>query len=125
MRTLAPAAALFLLLAACASAPTRPQAGASPTEAVTLRVHNDNWADVTVFLVREGVGIRLGIVDGLGAHTFRVSSAHLGSGSGLALRLETRASRLAFTSLPFDARPGQRVEYRFEASPRPSSPSVF
>jgi hypothetical protein len=67
----------------------------------------------------------LGVVEGLGTRSFRLSSAHLGPGHSLALRMETRLPHAAFTSAPFNVRPGQRIEYRFEASPRPSSPSVF
>jgi hypothetical protein len=118
-------AALALLLGACAPAATTLRAGAMPSEAVMLQVRNENWADATVYLVREGVGIRLGTVAGLSTRSFRLSSAHIGAGHSMALRMETRLPHAAFTSSLFNVRPGQRIEYRFEASPRPSSPSVF
>jgi hypothetical protein len=90
----------------------------------TLTVDNNNWAQVTIYVVRSGMRTRLGQVAAMGSETFRLHPT-LVSGTG-EMHIEARplASRHAFTSQRVLVSPGQRIELRLENNLNLSSFSV-
>jgi hypothetical protein len=87
---------LTMLFAACATAPRSAHdpmtAPAVPADGVRVVVQNQNWEAMTVFLVRAGSPIRLGIVDGLSTRTLRVPASYFGNSGDVELMGQTRIS---------------------------------
>lgn len=77
-----PARIAFLLLVpatlgcSLGTAPSPFTTGPEPgTEASTVSVNNPHWADLTIYLERDGTLHRLGTVQGMTSATFRVPTA--------------------------------------------------
>src|SRR5687768_9327362 len=66
---------------ACAPMASNTNAGGMATERTTMVVENNNWSDMTVYILRDGVRTRLGAVSSMSRSTFVLSNAML-SGSG-------------------------------------------
>lgn len=90
---------------------------ASASARIEVRVENQQFEDLTVYLVRRGVPLRLGVAEGYGTRTFRVPPALYGDGMDLLLRAEAIASRQRFESPLFHAEPGP--VYRWTVHNRP------
>lgn len=78
-----------------------------PARAVTIQ--NNNWLDVVVYVVRNGIRQRLGTVSGLGTETLRLPSNVSPDGT-VSFLLDPIGSTATHTMYPVYAGPGQRIE---------------
>jgi hypothetical protein len=74
-----------------------------------VRVMNQNWMDVTVFVVRGATRTRIGFVNALSEATFPLSAAAAPDGS-LRLLLDPLGSAGTYMTEAIAVRPGQQVE---------------
>jgi hypothetical protein len=103
-------AAAALLLAACA--PSAMSGGGNPKAEytpATVSVENQNWSDVTVYLVQGSSRIRLGMVTSMGSASFRVPRGMEAYAGQLRLLADPVGSSHMFLSEAVQIRPGQRV----------------
>jgi hypothetical protein len=102
--------AMTLLLAACA--PSAMDDASGPNTAprpATVSVENDNWADMTVYLVNGTSRIRLGLVTGNSSATFRIPRGAENFPGQMRLLADPIGSAHVFLSDAVQIRPGQRV----------------
>lgn len=111
-------------LGGCASKGPPGEAGADP-ERTTLTVENNNWNDMTVYVLRDGVRARLGSVPALGSSTFRLPDALIGGSGEVRLMADPLGSSARFTTQPIHVMRGQRVRFRLENNVQLSSYFVF
>ena len=95
------------------------------TERTTLTVENNNWQDMTVYVVRDGMKARLGSVAALGRTQFRLPDAMIGGTGELRLMADPLGSTSRFTTQPIVIMPGQRVRFRLENNVQLSSYFVY
>lgn len=92
------AALVLALLAGCVTGGQgNDTADTTLDRAPRIRVHNDNWANVTVYAVREGLKIRLGTVTTGRSATFELP-AMMRHAADVRLRVEPLASSAAYVS---------------------------
>ena len=111
------AVAVIVLATGCAGQGTAGGSG-SPRqrpEAATVVVSNNNWMDMSIYLVRAGTSIRLGAVTSMETRRFRLPLLAAGA-SDNALRAEPIGSRTTHTSEPLVIGPGDELEWRLEAN---------
>jgi hypothetical protein len=116
--------ALAAVLGSGACAPLT-QSAAGPETRATLLVENNNWADMNVFLVRDGMRTRVGSVPSLSRSLFVLSDAMVGGAGELRLLADPIGSSQVFVSQPIHVQPGQQVRFRLENNVQLSSYSVF
>lgn len=124
------AALMTLAVGACSQATTTSgsQAAAPSASAqesgIEVRVENQNWNDMRIYVIRDGTAHRLGSVVTFGAKSFRVASTDL-SGAGT-VQLEARAlgSRLIKTSQPIQVHGGDVVTWTLKNNLGTSSITV-
>ena len=118
MSALARRSRFILLTCALASAggcaPAR-MGRESGAHAIPIRVENEQFEQVTIYVLRATVPIRLGVVDGFQARTFHVP-AGVGFSHTLVLRGELRISRQSQVSPPFDLGLGQGATWTLRRS---------
>ena len=115
-------AALLLALGAGCAAREKPSLGKPPPPAV-VRVANNGFADVTVYVVQSGVRWRLGTVTGLSRQRFTLRpSIH---GGDVYLLADPIGGARAYRSPRVRVQPGQAVELRLHATLGMSSISVW
>jgi hypothetical protein len=118
--------AALLGLAACAPAAGTSGAADGPApEATVVRVANNGWADVTVYLLDGGMRRRLGMVTGLSSQTFRLPPAAVSSARPLQLLASPVGGSSSFVSTPWRVSPGQAIAMRVNQSLSMSTVSVF
>ena len=100
--------AATLLLAACSSArPSRPAPGTE--EVTTLRVDNQSFVDMTVYVINGGQRVRLGLAVGKTMSAFTIPARIVGSGRDLSFLADPIGSDRTGTSNQLYVRAGQRV----------------
>jgi hypothetical protein len=119
MRILNPVAVLLmaaLATGACASTGTRAPGtlGARDASTATVRVTNNNWSNVTVYVVNNGMRVRLGDVTSMQSSTFRVPQALMRATGDLQLLVSPLASNEVYVTPGFTVLPGQEVEFNIE-----------
>lgn len=80
-----------------------------------IRVTNNNWSDMTIYLVRSGSQQRLGTVTSQTTRTFTVP-AHLVSSNRVHLMADPIGSSRTVSSAPLLITGGQTAEWRLENS---------
>ena len=120
-RTLMKLAAAALLAGGCAYGnTTMPDAvleGAEVDDDRTLiRVTNNNWADMTIYLVRSGSQRRLGTVTSQTTRTFVVPAYMMSSSNRVHLMADPIGSSRTVTSAPLLINSGQTAEWQLENS---------
>lgn len=119
-------AALLLAPAAC-----RPHRGAGDEISAAdqgefvLRVINNYYLDVTVYLVRGAERVRVGMVTGNTRQDFVLPGRLLGTGGQISLLGDVSTSHEIVRSSPVLASRGQFVEWRLETVLRNSSVTVY
>ena len=83
---------------------------------VTLEVTSANWMDARVYLVRDGLVTRLGLVGGPGKATFTLPKVATTPGESLQLWVEPIGTRESYLSQPFTVDPGDVVRLQIENS---------
>lgn len=81
-----------------------------------VRVTNNNWSDMTVYLLRDGLRRRLGTVTSQTTDTFVVPTYLMTTSGRVHLLADPIGSRNAFASPPIIINPGQRAEWQLENS---------
>ena len=105
-------AGLTLVLAGCAL--TGPTSHDYAPQRTTVLVQNRGWESVQVSVVRAGVPLRIGSVQGLSTRLFVLPPAIMGSGLDLHLRGTRRISGEIFDSQRIDIVPGDRANWVIE-----------
>jgi hypothetical protein len=123
--------ALRLILALLAPVIATPGCGffssrdpSPPSSEVSVEVENQNWSDITIYLMAGGLPQRLGMVTALSNATFVVSPQRLNTTHPLRLRALPVAGR-AFTSEPILVQPGQAITWTLRNDLDTSSISVY
>lgn len=100
--------ATALLLGACSSSrPARPAAGTE--EVTTLRVDNQSFVDMTVYVLNGGQRVRLGLAVGKTMSAFTIPARIVGTGRELSFLADPIGSDRTGTSNQLYVRAGQRV----------------
>jgi hypothetical protein len=94
-------------------------------ERTVLSVENNNWQDMTVYLVRDGVRARLGSVPALGRSSFTLPDALIGGSGEVRLMADPLGSSSRFTTQPIHVMRGQQVRFRLENNVQLSSYFVY
>ena len=99
-------------------------AGAVAAEgAITVRVQNENFADMNVYVVSEGLATRLGTVTGLTSSTFTLDPSFAPS-SELRIVATPIGGNGRASSGALVVQPGQTIDFRIASILRQSSASV-
>lgn len=119
MRMLNPAAVLLLaalVSGACASAGPRAHSSMRIVDesTATVRVTNNNWSNVTVYLVYSGMRTRLGDVTSMRTERFRIPREFTVAAGSVQLLVSPLASNESYMTPSFSVQPGQQVEFNVE-----------
>ncbi len=136
MRTLRIAVAVssLALSAACVSpggsleqgyAPGAVEASPVRRAPATVRVTNNNWADMNVYLVRGTARFRLGTVSSMSTQIFRVPAGAMGGVGGLRLLADPIGSSNGFLTPAVHVSAGERVDFDIQNQLPISSVSVW
>ncbi|HMA42194.1 MAG TPA: hypothetical protein VKP10_19175 [Gemmatimonadales bacterium] len=90
-----------------------------------LRVINNHYLDVTVYLLRGAERVRVGIVSGNSRQDFVLSGRLLGPGGQISLLGSVSTSNAVVRSNPVLVGRGEFVEWRLESVLRNSSVTVY
>lgn len=127
MITLRAALGSLLILCAlggCTSSKSMRGTRPAPISSV-IRVANNNWSDVTVYVLRAGNRVRLGTVTSMGASVFRMPDTLLRSSGSVQLVVDPIGSRHVFVTPSIQFFPGQEIEFQVENHLPTSSVSVW
>lgn len=116
----------FLSLGGCAAnsgAQGGPVIGA--TDEARVQVSNHNWADMTVYVIRNGMRQRLGTVTSMASRVFRIPPTLVNASGDLRLLADPVGSTHTYTSSSVHVWPGQTVDFKIENHLAISSVSVF
>ena len=113
-RTLLAVASVTLLAGGCAHNSRAMDDAGSVDERTVLRVTNNNWADMTIYLLRSGMRQRLGTVSSQSSQTFIVPSHAISSSSEVYLVADPIGTMRTYTSEPIVFYPGQTAEWQLE-----------
>lgn len=124
-----PLLVVIVVTAACACAPGGlggvEDGVPAPPRQVYVEVENNNWADVVVYGVRNGVRTRLGTVTSMGRERFVLPAGLLGGGADLRLLADPIGGATPYLFPPVLVQRGQRIELRLENNLRMSSVAVW
>lgn len=90
-----------------------------------LRVINNHYLDVTVYLLRGAERVRVGIVSGNSRQDFVLPGRLLGTAGQISLLGDVSTSNQVVRSTPVLVERGQFVEWRLESVLRNSSVTVY
>ncbi|HSJ32298.1 MAG TPA: hypothetical protein VK933_12735 [Longimicrobiales bacterium] len=79
-----------------------------------VHVTNNNWSDMTIYLVRDGSRQRLGSVPSQSSHSFAVPTHLIMSASRVHLLADPIGSSKTFLSPALMLSPGQKAEWQLE-----------
>ncbi len=91
---------------------------------VSVHVENNNWSDITVYLVTGGLPQRLGMVTSLSEARFAFPYLRLNTGGSVRLRAVPIAGR-PYTSETILVQPGQEITWRLQNDLDTSGLSVY
>lgn len=119
---------LALGTAACASArgPEKPRLGKEPVvPRAVVHVSNNNFADVTVYVVQSGMRLRLGTVTGLSEQRFRLPRRFAVDAGDLVLVADPIGGFQAYRSPAVRVQAGGKVDLRVHPTLSMSTVSVW
>jgi hypothetical protein len=93
--------------------------------AATVEVENNNWADMTVYVLRGGSRVRLGMVTSMGKSVFRIPASLLNTSGDVRLLADPVGSRDTYTTPIIQVNPGERIEFNIENHVAISNVSVW
>jgi hypothetical protein len=117
-------AASALMIGACAPA-VQQSAGNHSNPQATVAVRNDNWLDITVYLVRGVQRVRLGSVTSMSNAEFRIPQQYVLGVSDVTFQADPIGSRETYVSPPIQVYDGARVQLKIENQMRLSSFAVL
>lgn len=91
----------------------------------TIVVENNNWSDMTIYALRDGVRARIGQVTALGRSRFVLPQALTSGTAELRIMADPIGSSQRWVSQPILVLPGQELRFRLENNVNLSSYSVF
>ncbi len=100
-------------------------AQAAPARTAIVHVNNQNWQDVDVFAVREGMNVRLGMVTAMGGGDFKLPETFLVGSPNVQLRINPIGSNGGYLTQSILVAPGQTVDLRIENNLNLTSYSVY
>lgn len=106
--------AVAIGLGACAPMTRSTQVEDRPTDRSTMVVENNNWSDMTVYILRDGIRTRLGSVPSMGRSSFKLTSALVGGTGELRVLADPMGSAQKWMSQPLLIVPGSQVIFRLE-----------
>lgn len=121
--TMAVAVALSSGMGACGGKP-KPSLG-KPQPAAVVRVANNNFADITIYVVQSGMRVRLGTVTGLSEEQFTLPRHFAAYTMELYLLADPVGGSRAYLSPPVRVRGGEEVDLRLHPTLSMSSVSVW
>ena len=124
-RYLNSAALIVVFAGACTPMTQNAGVDGAATERTTMLVENNNWSDMTVYILRDGVRTRMGAVPSMGRATFVLSSALVGGTGEIRVQADPLGSTNKWTSQPILIVPGNQVRFRLENNVALSSYSVY
>ncbi len=83
-------------------------------EVVTIRVVNQNWHDMRIFAIVDGLSLRLGTVTGFTTRTLKIRRSLIGFGADLELVAFGLGNRSSIRSGHIVVSPGDQLEFRVE-----------
>jgi hypothetical protein len=96
-----------VVLAACSSSPeSRHAPRAEPT---TVRVNNQAWTEMTVYVLASGQRVRIGNVNGNSTAVLRLPDSVVGVGRGVTFMVDPLGSSRTSNSFEIHVRPGEQV----------------
>jgi len=108
-------ASAFALLtvgaAGCASSKGSASGAYAGGQSVQVKVRNDYWLDVVIYMVNGGARVRLGSVGGVSGQTLRVPPGAL-SASSIRLLIDPIGSSRGYTTEAITLAPGQQIELK-------------
>lgn len=112
---LLPLALIALSLGACATH-SGTQDGPLPPSAAhaSVRVTNSNWADMTVYVERAGMRVRLGSVTSMGSRSFQLPRSIVNATGDIRLVADPIGSRDVHVTAPVQVWAGQTVDFKIE-----------
>jgi len=99
-------------------------ASAAPAD-VTLLVTNHNFLDITVFLLRDGQRIRIGLATGTSNQSFTIPGRLIAQSPEIVLLGDAIGSNDVARTETLIVHPGQRIEWTLETDLRRSSVGVY
>jgi hypothetical protein len=118
-------AALVVVSGLSACAPHGGQVSPVFREQTTLFVENNNWSDMTVYIVRDGMRSRVGSIPSFTRSRFVLSPAMIGGVGEIRLLADPLGSNQRYLSEPILVNPGQQVRFRVENNVQLSTYSVY
>jgi hypothetical protein len=91
----------------------------------SVRVENDSWSDMDVFLLRGNAKIRLGMVTSMGTQRFTIPGNYLNGSSDIRLYADPIGAFTGWTTQPLLISPGQQVAVTLQNNLNLSSYSVY
>jgi hypothetical protein len=117
--------ALATTLAGCLKPPAATPSDPIGTGRVVVTVHNNNRADINVYVVGDGQAVRVGTATAATTSSFDVPARLLGQGRQLRLRADPIGGRAVHTSELIRVGPGQRIDWTLETDLSRSSIAVY
>lgn len=114
MRAVLTAVCVGATLTACAVASSSPRPAPSGRKAVEVVVQNNNWMDMTIYVVRDGTRVRLGTVTTMTSSNFRLPRSLDAATTSFRLLADPVGSSETFVSDVVTVNPGERVQWRLE-----------
>lgn len=118
------AAAVALVLEACAPATEQAENNLPARPKTQLIVRNNNWSEIAVYVVRSGVRARLGNVMSMSNGRFNIPQSYVLGANDIQVQVDPVGSNRTFLSSPVQIFPGARVELTIENSMQLSSFAV-
>jgi hypothetical protein len=109
-------AAMLLAAGGCAYGNTTMHDAGMQDDRTFIRVMNNNWSDMTIYLVRGGMQRRLGTVTSQTSHTFVVPTHLISSANDVRLLADPIGSSRKFASPAIMLNAGQTAEWQLENS---------
>jgi hypothetical protein len=109
-------AAMLLVAGGCAHGNTTLDDAGMQDDRTFIRVMNNNWSDMTIYLVRGGMQRRLGTVTSQTSHTFVVPTYLTSTANDVRLLADPIGSSRGFASPAIMLNPGQTAEWQLENS---------
>lgn len=100
-------------------------ASSSDTDRTQVLVQNHNWADMTVYLERDGMRTRLGTVTTASTRVFVVPRGISSRSGSFRLLADPIGGSAPYMTAPLLIAPGQRVEFTIENHVNISSVAVW
>jgi hypothetical protein len=119
------AVAVVMMVGACAPAAERARSAVAFRGGTVLAVQNDNWSDVTIYLMRGSARTRIGSVPAMGKAEFRLPAAYVVGVSDVTLQAAPVGSNDSYISPSIMIFPGAQLALTVGSALRLSNFAVY